>query len=817
MKLKFLLLFLTVSLAGLYSQTVYDTLTAEKVGPGMTHYYLRNYSVPWAVSILEIDLTNPYLSVETIKGQDNYTGLELNTSMAARNSYEGHKVIGSINGDLWSGGPIGQQVSNGEIVKGTGNHSTIYFSEEKDVFLSMLSFNSSLITKDTAITLSGTNITRGSNNLVLYNKYIGTSAGTSGDGTEVVLTPATGWIINDTVKLVVTEITSPASNTAIPGGKVVLSGSGIFTEILKNKLNVNDTVKLLTTINSGVKKRISQLIGGYPLIVKDGANYALQGMAEEGHPSGTNREPRTGIGFSQDSTKLYFFVVDGRQDGLSAGMLLVELADLMVNSGVYKGMNLDGGGSSSMVIRGEVMNSPSDQQGVERAVSNSLQIISSAPSGVLSSIKLRPYNRKVYKGEALQFVTEGKDQYYNPFVIETANVAYSLSGDFGSIAVGGLFTAGDKADTGFVIASYNGLKDSVKVIVKVITKITTGPKGAVIDTIKTLQFATRAYDFEGIEHAVAASELTWSVSDETIGSIDAAGKFKAKKEGTVKVITAYKGLRDTVEVRVEAGAGRRTIDAFSSLNGLSVSGENLDSVKIAIENIEGKNSLRIDYWYTGDPQKGNNISVLSDIPVYGVPDSLNMYAKSSNTNKNLLTYVLSDENAELFQMIARQHINTDKFIKLPGGLSTVTPVVLGSKLYFPLKIKQMNIQLAGEKLLGAKYSGTIYLQDLYAAYPAGAIGVEDGEYIPERFSLSQNYPNPFNPSTKIRFSIEKAAHVSLRIYDILGREIAVMAEEYMKAGEHQLEWNASSYPSGVYIYRLNVEGRQISKKMALIK
>ncbi|MBF8295757.1 MAG: Exopolysaccharide biosynthesis protein, partial [Bacteroidetes bacterium] len=84
----------------------------------------------------------------------------------------------------------------------------------------------------------------------------------------------------------------------------------------------------------------------------------------------SNRHPRSGVGFSKDSTRVFFIVVDGRSQS-SVGMSLVEFADLMVMSGIYQGMNLDGGGSTTLVVDGNIVNSPSDPFG-ERAVGNCL-------------------------------------------------------------------------------------------------------------------------------------------------------------------------------------------------------------------------------------------------------------------------------------------------------------------------------------------------------------------------------------------------------------------------------------------------------------
>jgi hypothetical protein len=89
--------------------------------------------------------------------------------------------------------------------------------------------------------------------------------------------------------------------------------------------------------------------------------------------------------------------------------------------------------------------------------------------------------------------------------------------------------------------------------------------------------------------------------------------------------------------------------------------------------------------------------------------------------------------------------------------------------------------------------------------------------IPEIFSLSQNYPNPFNPSTVIRFQLSVAGNASLKIIDLLGREIATLVNEKLDAGTYKVDWNASEFPSGVYFYRLTAEGYGETRKMLLIR
>lgn len=80
-----------------------------------------------------------------------------------------------------------------------------------------------------------------------------------------------------------------------------------------------------------------------------------------------------------------------------------------------------------------------------------------------------------------------------------------------------------------------------------------------------------------------------------------------------------------------------------------------------------------------------------------------------------------------------------------------------------------------------------------------------------------NYPNPFNPTTKISFAVPKSGFVSLKVYNILGKEIATLSNGTLQAGTYEFEFDASELPSGTYIYNLSTEQENISKKMLLIK
>ena len=88
---------------------------------------------------------------------------------------------------------------------------------------------------------------------------------------------------------------------------------------------------------------------------------------------------------------------------------------------------------------------------------------------------------------------------------------------------------------------------------------------------------------------------------------------------------------------------------------------------------------------------------------------------------------------------------------------------------------------------------------------------------PSDYSLNQNYPNPFNPTTTISYSIKSAGDVTLKVYDMLGTEVAYLVNERQEAGNYSIEFNAAELPSGIYVYRLASGNFMETKKLVLLK
>jgi hypothetical protein len=94
---------------------------------------------------------------------------------------------------------------------------------------------------------------------------------------------------------------------------------------------------------------------------------------------------------------------------------------------------------------------------------------------------------------------------------------------------------------------------------------------------------------------------------------------------------------------------------------------------------------------------------------------------------------------------------------------------------------------------------------------------EENQIIPNMYVLEQNYPNPFNPSTTISFGIENKSNVNLTVINLIGEQVAVVLNEEMESGYHQVQFNATNLPSGVYFYQLKAGNFVETKKMVLLK
>lgn len=372
-----------------------DETYTEVIDEGLTYTFIQikdeaNLMVAHAV---ELDLlANPDLKVQTWIGHDSLRGLETPLAMSQRKS----NVLVAINGGFFNTNsesipenlrsiPLGGEVKSGMVVHDPDWdwQTSIWFNKDNGPNMEKLEFGGNVIAANQVETsITGVNRSRNAQNLILFNSYNGATTRANTWGGEVLLKPENGdWETlssyeNVKCKVIKKEIgvhTGTDGNMEIPKGHIVLSGHGAKCDFLENNLFVDDIVTInasMKTIGDGtLRPEIENLVCAQSIILKDGSVLTVDNSINK------EKHPRTAVGYSNSGTKIYFVVVEGRLEGRSIGLTTRELAGVLTYLGADNGVNLDGGGSSCMVVKNEIINQLSD--GSARAVIDGLSIVRS--------------------------------------------------------------------------------------------------------------------------------------------------------------------------------------------------------------------------------------------------------------------------------------------------------------------------------------------------------------------------------------------------------------------------------------------------------
>ncbi len=214
--------------------------------------------------------------------------------------------------------------------------------------------------------------------------------------------------------------------------------------------------------------------------------------------------------------------------------------------------------------------------------------------------------------------------------------------------------------------------------------------------------------------------------------------------------------------------------------------------------MNGTTAGKLSYKFSGSSNGVADIPVAS-MPLIDAYSSLGMWVYGDmNFHKLKLQFSPNNQIIDL----GRIHWRGWKFISIPL-ISISGP----SKKMISLSVVQDS---------SVSTEGSIFFDDMQL--DAVMNGVQNNRVIhPSEFSLGQNYPNPFNPTTVIPFSITKQVKVSIKIFDILGRELMVVLNELKSAGEYTVVFDAINLPSGIYYYSLTAGEFMQSRKMILLK
>ena len=630
-----------------------DTLIFPHLaGPGVTAAKYDIPELPLKVSVVEMDLTNPYIVMETCLGGEKSVACETPVSMASRNNRPGHEVVGAVNGDFFMtsptnevGLPLSGQVRNDELVLSSHNRACLVLDNDNRPYIDRLTFTGRVTSGETSFALNLVNRMRyayeniAANQSFLFTRSYGpvTYDGSS-SGKMVLLRPAGDpfrWNANGVEQCIIEDIFDAKGSTTIPDGKAILWLKGTYANYVES-LNVGDELSVsfrLTLNNESQDINIRQLIGGSNHIIMQNGQF-MEDWAE--------RHPRTAIGFNADSTRLYFVVVDGRHL-TSTGVTLREMKGIFDALGAVNAVNLDGGGSSCILVNDEVLNHPSD--GPVRAVGNGCLFVSTAPDddeiGIIN-FEPRCYNLSI--SATTSFGVWGYNQYGVLKTRDLQGCTFTCDPQVGYFDNEGFFHAVSTPASGNLYAHYNGITATQPVT------IMEAQWQLVSDSVVIDQYHSYSININGVSgyglDKVDPSVVAWSSMDESICAVDDQGVITAVADGQTFVGSSHPLLADSLLVSVENPKARVT----------TIENAPLDPATWAVTMSGGKscewttldNGLQIDF--TGASSRNPYIKIAKSVQMWGLPDTLRLRMNPGGIQFKTIKYLVETAYGERVQV-----------------------------------------------------------------------------------------------------------------------------------------------------------------------
>lgn len=449
---------LTLSLFyNLYAQTIFDQIL---IAPGLNYTVSSQEVPPLIIHTVELDLTSPFIQLETALANNSLMQRETLSSIARRN-----RATLAINGDFFdptTGMIVNLMISNGELIKLPISRGVFVITKDRKPVISMFTLNISIETQYGFIPINNLNTPRGANEAVLFTDKFGRNTIVSTNalaGIDIELLnfsqplPSSGIVTARIGNIYYGVNSSPIPKS---GGILSLGGRALYyLPYLKPGEEIKIVIRLTPPID------IFQAIGGGAILLKDG-NIVFNNTGELplSKEITEKKNPLTTIAIDNND-KIYLIVIDGRNPK-SEGMTYLELANYLKGIGMRDALTLDGGGSSQLVINGRVVNNPSD--GRERPIPNAIIVKTIMPQGEPKIFSIHPKRLVIREGETYNFTLLLQDIYGNSISIDQEKVSWSLEGLIGSISKDGTLYA-QSSSSGKIVAILNELRAEAEVTI----------------------------------------------------------------------------------------------------------------------------------------------------------------------------------------------------------------------------------------------------------------------------------------------------------------------------------------------------------------
>ena len=249
---------------------------------------------------------------------------------------------------------------------------------------------------------------------------------------------------------------------------------------------------------------------------------------------------------------------------------------------------------------------------------------------------------------------------------------------------------------------------------------------------------------------------------------------------------------------------------YFTLGDVALNGNNIDFIQTGI-NPDFTNLDTLNYYLSTEKFNVTNSSHFNFSIEFGVTDSLK--AVQSLAEDEYVKFKLQLINANTNQLMGEYTVVTftkQNVIPYYGKSFSINTNGIGNK--------KVRVRIVVEENIGGSYAmANISAEENVLPKQNQNVISYSGSEVVSEYALEQNYPNPFNPTTTIKYQIPSSGNVTIKVYDILGNEVAKLVDGYMETGKYEVEFDASSLASGVYIYRLSVNDFVNVKKMVMLK
>ncbi|MFD0957901.1 stalk domain-containing protein [Paenibacillus chungangensis] len=672
----------------------------------MWHTTRKGQSVKTAVHVIEVDLSNPHISLNAMSGVNNSTG-QKNHLM---NMTKDNGAVGGINGDVFvmtnEGAPLGAQVTSGTLISSPSSLKGMYafaVTKEREPMVDAFAFTGSVTAENGGIfPLEGLNQSsyfserEGETYSHVNKMFIYTSAWGGAERPANSATKPTEVLVRDGM---IEQITSEAPIIdPIPENGYILRAHGEAAKFVLTNLAIGQPLQAEYTLKSQSTGQVidpaslDMLIGGHTLLVDKGAPSIF--TRDIAGVSGTSYTSRSAVGYSKDGKKVYL-ITSERADG-HTGLSLKELQQVMVQLGVYKGLNLDGGGSTTMTERplgqSGIKLAHSTQQGSQRYIANGIGVFTSAPAGELKGLVVGGPN-VMFKGQSAQYSVNGYDTYYNPYQVDKSSLEWGVSGKAGSMENGAFTaTATGKAvitvKSGDVKTEYDihviGKEDIASIKVNASAgMLIPGSKLSVPVTVKLKNGKAYKLSGDSLEWEFVGFEGSYSDGAVTVDSVNKDAKVGyaiARYDGVSAMVPWVKGEKVTVVEDFE-------VSRYAITSQVTPKETTKGGVKL-VSDLPGQKkgrALQIAYDFSeGTGTKASYAVFGSDgRTISGSTSTMSMDVYSDNSNNWLRAEIIGADGAVHLVDIAKE-LNWDGWKEMHVNLST-------EKIAYPAKLKRVYV------------------------------------------------------------------------------------------------------------------------------